>query len=93
MDVDRIQDAKGKGKKGKNDSKKGKGKDAKGKEKENRKEKKVITRAKAKAKTKKEKVWQHVTLVGSQDILLETGETTFDRLQVMQPIHLQEELQ
>ena len=31
MDVDRIQDAKGKGNKGKNDHQKGKGKDAKGK--------------------------------------------------------------
>ena len=58
--------------------------------KKNRKEKKVITVAKA--KTKKGKVWQHVTLVGGQDILLETvGETIFDRLQVIQPIHLQEE--
>ena len=39
----------------------------------------MITRAKVKAKTKKEKVWQHVTHVGSQDILLETvGETIFD---------------
>ena len=40
------------------------------KEKEFRKEKKVITRAKVKAKTKKAKVWQHVALVESQDILL-----------------------
>ena len=31
MDVDRVQDAKGKGKKGKNDHQKGKGKDTKGK--------------------------------------------------------------
>ena len=31
MDVDRVQDAKGKGKKGKNDHQKGKGEDAKGK--------------------------------------------------------------
>ena len=31
MDVDRVQDAKGKGKKGKNDHQKGKGKDARGK--------------------------------------------------------------
>ena len=31
MDIDRVQDAKGKGKKGKNDHQKGKGKDAKGK--------------------------------------------------------------
>ena len=31
MDVDRIQDARGKGKKGKKDRQKGKGKDAKGK--------------------------------------------------------------
>ena len=62
------------------------------KEKSNRKENKVITRAKAKAKARKEKVWLHVALVGSQDILLETvGETIFDRLQVIQPIHLQEE--
>ena len=30
MDIDRVQDAKGKGKKGKNDYQKGKGKDAKG---------------------------------------------------------------
>ena len=44
MDVDRIQDTKGKGNKGKNDHQKGKGKDAKGKgkEKEIRKEKNVI---------------------------------------------------
>ena len=53
------------------------------KEKCNRKERKV-----------KEKVWQLVTLVGSQDILLETvRETIFDVLQPMQPIHPQEELQ
>ena len=38
----------------------------------------VITRVKA--QTDKAKVWQHVTLPGSQDILLKTvGETTFDR--------------
>ena len=54
----------------------------------------MITRAKARAKTKKDRVWQLVTLVGSPDILLETvGETIFDRLQVIQPMHLQEELQ
>ena len=49
---------------------KGKGKGAKGegrRDKENRKEKKVITRAKVRAKTTKERVWQLVTLVGSQD--------------------------
>ena len=64
------------------------------KEKENRKEKEVMTRAKEKAKTRKEKVWQLVTLVGSRDILLETvRETTFDRLQVIQSIDLQEGLQ
>ena len=64
------------------------------KENENRKEKKAIRRAKAKAKTRKEKVWQLLTRAGSQDILLETvGETVFDRLQVIQPIHLQGGLQ
>ena len=50
------------------------------KEKEIRKEKKVIIRVKAKAKTRKAKVWQRVTLVESQDILLQTvRETIFDR--------------
>ena len=50
------------------------------KEKEIIKEKKVITRVKVKAKTRSEKVQQHVTLAGSQDILLRTvGETIFDR--------------
>ena len=44
-------------------------------------------------KDKERKVWQHVTLVGGQDILLKTGETIFDRWQVLQPIRLQEELQ
>ena len=45
------------------------------KEKEIRKDKKAIT----KAKTKKARVWQHVTLVESQDILLKTvGGTMFD---------------
>ena len=71
MDVDRVQDAKGKGEKGKNACQKGKGKDAKGKgnkEEDHRKERKVITRAKARARTRKEKVWQIVTLVGSPDI-------------------------
>ena len=49
-------------------------------EKEIRKERKVIRRAKVKAKTKKAKVWQHVTLVESQEILLKTvGGTIFDR--------------
>ena len=97
MDIDRVRDAKGKGKKGKIDRQKGKGKDASGrgkKGKESRKEKKMIARAKERAKTTKEKVWQLVTLVGSQDILLETvRETIFDVLQPMQPIHPQEELQ
>ena len=69
--------------KGKNDHQKGKGKDAKGKGKKGKeiiKEKKVITRVKVKAKTRSEKVQQHVTLAGSQDILLRTvGETIFDR--------------
>ena len=61
------------------------------KEKSNRNERKVITRAKVSAKTRKEQVWQ---LVGSQGIFLESvGETNFDRLQVIQPIHLQEGLQ
>ena len=47
------------------------------KEKEIRKEWKVITRAKVKAKPR---VWQPVTLVESQDILLKTvGGTIFDR--------------
>ena len=46
-----------------------------GKEKDTRKERKVITRAKVKAK-----VWQRVTLVGSQDILLKVvGGIIFDR--------------
>ena len=50
------------------------------KEKEIRKEKKVITRAKVKEKTGKVKVWQHVALVESHDILLKTaGGTMFDR--------------
>ena len=50
------------------------------KEKEIRKERKVITMAKVKAMTSKAKVWQHVTLVESQDILLKTvGGTIFDR--------------
>ena len=49
------------------------------KEKEIRKEKKVITRVKVRAKTRKVKVWQHVTLVESKDILLKTGGTIFDR--------------
>ena len=60
-------------------------------EESNRKERKVIARAKVSTKTRKEKVW---TLVGSPDILLDAvGETMFDRLQVIQPTHLQEELQ
>ena len=50
------------------------------KEKEIRKEGTVITRAKVKAKTRKAKVWQHVTLVESQDSWLKTvGGTLFDR--------------
>ena len=58
------------------------------KENSNRKETTVIARAKVRAKTRKEKVWQHVTLVRSPDILLETvGETIYDRLQVIQPVH------
>ena len=81
----------GKGKKGENDYQKGKGQDTKGKGKKgnsNRKETTVIARAKVRAKTRKEKVWQHVTLVRSPDILLETvGETIYDRLQVIQPVH------
>ena len=40
MDVDRVQDAKGKGKKGKNDYQKGKGKDAKGKGKKGKEQQK-----------------------------------------------------
>ena len=58
VEIDQVQDAKGKVKKGKNDHQMGKGKDAKGKGKkgkEIRKEQKVITRAKIKEKTKKEK--------------------------------------
>ena len=50
----------------------------------------MITRTKS--KTRKEKGWQMVTVVESQDILLETvGEAVFDRLQVIQSVHLQEE--
>ena len=36
-----------------------------------RKERKVIMRAKVKAKTRKARVWQHVALMESQDILQE----------------------
>ena len=96
MDFDEVQDAKGKGKKGKNDRQKGKARMPKSqerKEREIRKEKKVLARAKVKAKTRKPNLWQHATLVESQDILLETGEAIFDRLQVIQPMHLQEEHQ
>ena len=50
------------------------------KAKEIRKERKVIARAKVKAKARKARVWQHVRLVESQDILLKTvGGTIFDR--------------
>ena len=64
------------------------------KEKEIRKERKVVARAKVKAKTRKAKARQRVTLVESQDVLPETvRESIFDRLQVIQPIHLQEEHQ
>ena len=72
MDVDRVQDAKGKGKKGKNDYQKGKGKDAKGKGKtaegEQQKGKECGHKDKAKGKDQKGK---GVTLVGSPEILLE----------------------
>ena len=40
MDVDRVQDAKGKGNKGKNDYQRGKGKDAKGKGKKGKEQQK-----------------------------------------------------
>ena len=74
MDVSRVQNAKGKGKKVKMPRAKER------RQKEIRKERKVITRAKVKAQTKKAKVWQHVTLVESQDILLKiVGGTVFDR--------------
>ena len=54
----------------------------------------MVARAKVRVKTKKETVWQHVTLVGIPDILLETvGETILDRLQVISSFHLQEEHQ
>ena len=78
MEVDRAQDAKGKGKKGKNDHQKGKSKDAKGKGKKGKGDQKgqeSAQKGRGMAKTKKAKVsvWQHATLVESQDILLKTS--------------------
>ena len=74
VDVDRVQDVKGKGKKGNHWAKLTMPKEKERKEKENsRKERKVITRAKVRAKTRKEKVWQLATLVDSPDVLLETA--------------------
>ena len=50
------------------------------KEKEIREERKVITGSKVNAKTRKARVWQRVTLVEGQDILLKTvGGTIFER--------------
>ena len=72
-----------KGQKGKNDHQKGKDKGSRGKGKKgegDQKGQECGHRVKVKAKTKKAKVWQHVTLVESQDILLKTvGGTIFDR--------------
>ena len=83
MDIDRVQDAKGKGKKGKNDHQKGKGKDAKGKEGDQ----------KGKGKGK-DQTGKGVATCYTCDILLGTvARTIFDRLRVTQAIHLQQERQ
>ena len=83
MDVDPAQDTKGRVRKARMTIRRAKVKMPKAKErkgKEKGQEKKVSKRAKVKVKTKTEKVWQLVTLVGSQDIWLETvGETIYFR--------------
>ena len=86
MDVDRVQDAKGKGKKCKNDHQKGKGKDAKGKGKKGKGDqtrKECDHKGKGKGKDQKGRkatAWQRATLVESHGILPKSvGGTIFDR--------------
>ena len=82
MDIDRAQNAKGKGKKGKNDHQKGKGKDAKSKGKKGKGDQKG--KGKGKDQTRQRHLWETRTSCSET-----VGGTIFDRLQVIQPIHLQ----